>query len=378
MPPPREKPILGRPAAGRVPDVMSRRLAAQHVARPALASPRAVVAHLGALQAQDHAAALWAIGLRMRKPCLAAIERAIAKGEILRTWPMRGTLHFVAAKDARALVALLAPRAMARAAGRRRELGLTDATLEKAREALVRALRREGALARPDAYETLERAGIATRGQRGIHILGHLAQEGTLCLGPHEGKQPTFVLLDAVATGPADALSLADVARRYVASHGPASAADFAWWTGATMTDARAALAAADLRETAEGWTTPRPRVAAEPTPGAHLMPAFDEIAVAYKDRSAALARVGALANAQIGLLSPCILLDGQMVGTWGRTLQGDRMRVQLKPLVRWSAAEQDAIEADAQRFADFLGARLELRVEPTRAALPDRVTTRA
>lgn len=358
---------------------MARRLAAQHVAKPALASPRAVVSHLGALQAQDHAAALWAIGLRMRKPRLAAVHRAIARGDIVRTWPMRGTLHFVAATDARWMVALLAPRALARAAGRRRELRIGDATLALARRTLTRALAGGAALARPDAYAALERAGIATSGQRGIHILGHLAQEGMLCLGPHEGKQPTFALLRDRAKGDASPEDpLAELARRYVASHGPALAADFAWWSGVTLGDARVALAASGMREGPDGWGAPKPRRVREPSPSAHLLPAFDEIAVAYKERGAALVRVGKLANAQIGLLSPCILMDGQMVGTWGRTLEKDAVRITLKPLVAWSRDERDAAEAEAARYAAFLG--LEPRVvtkAPTRT-LPDRLTTRA
>ena len=353
---------LSAPAACRLDvDIARRRLAAQHVAKPALATPRAVVSHLGALQAQDHAAALWAIGLRLRKPSLAAVHRAVARGEILRTWPMRGTLHFVAAKDARALVALLAPRALARAAGRRRELGLTDATLRKARAVLTRALAGGAALTRPDAYATLERAGVRTTGQRGIHVLGHLAQEGTLCVGPHEGKQPTFVLLDEWAPRSKE-LDLAALARRYAASHGPAQAADFAWWAGVPLAQARAALEASGARQGEDGWSAPRPRVASEPSPAAHLLPAFDESAVAYKDRSAALARVGSRANAQIGLLSPSILVDGQMVGTWGRKIAKERVRIALKPLVAWTRAERDAIEEAAQRYADFLGLGLDVK----------------
>ncbi|MEA3200150.1 MAG: hypothetical protein QOE90_1578 [Thermoplasmata archaeon] len=337
---------------------MAARLAAQHVARPALGSPREVATRLGAVQAQDLPAAKWALGLRMRKPSLAAVERAIDRGAILRTWPMRGTLHFVAARDARWMVETLAPRSLARAAGRRRELGLTDRTLDVARRALARALEGGGRLTRPAAYEVLEKAGVRTSGQRGIHALGHLAQEGLLCVGPHEDKQPTFALLDDVAPRPwRPAAPGAELARRYATGHGPASAADFAWWSGLPLTEARAALASAKgLRETPEGWSAARPRQARETSPAAHLLPAFDEMAVAYKDRGAALRRVGKLASPQIGLLSPCILVDGQMVGTWGRTLTRTRVRIALKPLVAWSRAERSAVEAAAQAYADFLG----------------------
>ena len=352
------------------------RLAAQHVAKPALASPRAVATHMLALQAQDGAAARWALGLRMRRPSLAAVERSLARGEILRTWPMRGTLHVVAARDARWLVGLLAPRALARAAGRRRELGISGATIDKARAALVRAIGQEGPLARPDAYAALELAGVRTTGQRGIHVIGHLAQEGTLFVGPPEGRQPTYAILPDGGDNPNDAM--AHLARRYIASHGPATAADLAWWSGTTLGETRAALGRAGGLREEQGWRVERPRVVRETSPAAHLLPAFDEMAVGYKDRSAALHRVGRNANAQIGLLSPCIIIDGQMVGTWGRTIRGDCVRVTLKPLVPWSGAEREAVAQQAERFATFLGLAAEVETKPLTSSLPGRLATRA
>jgi hypothetical protein len=356
-------------------DIATRRLAAQHVARPALASAHEVVAHLGAVQAQDYAASLWALGLRMRRPSLARVLAAIERGEILRTWPMRGTLHFVTARDARWMIDLLASRAMGRAAGRHRELGITSATLTVARRALVAALKGGGRLTRPRAYDVLAKAGLRTSGQRGVHIVGHLAQEGTLCVGPHDGKQSTIVLLDEWASGAWHPRSredaLAEVARRFVTSHAPATLQDLAWWTGLTLADARAALAGAGgaVRESEDGWIAASPRrVTREASPAAHVLPAFDEFAVAYKDRSAALARVPKrVLTPQIGLLSPSIVVDGQMVGSWGRRLTKDRVEVSLKPMLRWSREEHEAIEGAAERYAKFLG--LELRVALQRGA---------
>jgi hypothetical protein len=342
-----------------------RRLVAQHVTKPALATPRAVVAHMGAVQAQDHAASQWALGLRMRRPSLAAIVRAVERGEILRTWPMRGTLHFVLPEDARWMLRHLAARAIRRAATRERGLGITPRTLETARGVLTRALRREGSLTRPEAYATLERAGVRTSAQRGIHVLGHLAHDGVLCVGPHEGKQATFVLLDEWAPERRDPEDpVGELARRYVVSHGPASAADLAWWTGLPRREARSALERArGIREDEDGfWSARAPRAARARPPEAHLLPAFDESAVAYKDRSHALERAGGRGpNAQIGLLSPCVVVDGQMVGTWGRAIAKDTVRIALKPTTRWSRDELDAIEAAAGRYARFLGLDAEI-----------------
>lgn len=354
-------------APARVPTLAQRRLAAQHVTRPALASPRAVVEHLGAVQAQDYAASLWAIGLRTRRARVEDVERAVQRGEILRTWPMRRTIHFVPARDARWLVRLLATRQLKASARRLAELGAGASDVTKSRRALARALA-GGPLARRDAYAAMERAGVATSHGRGLHLVNHLAQEGLVCLGPAGRGEATIALLDewapqgdrGVARG-----GLADLAARYVASHGPASVADFAWWTGTGKREAASAIAAAKgLREEDGLWSGARARSAASRSPAAHLLPAFDETAVAYKDRSAALARVPpGHANPQVGLLSPSVVVDGQMVGTWGRALRADRVRIALKPLVAWTSAEREAIERAADAFARFLGREGEIEV---------------
>ena len=90
-----------------------------------------------------------------------------------------------------------------------------------------RAATAAGALTRPPAYEALERGGVSPAGQRGIHIVGHLAQQGLICFGPREGEQPTFVLLEdwVPAAGRTVARGGAGRARhaRTSRSHGPAT-----------------------------------------------------------------------------------------------------------------------------------------------------------
>ena len=59
------------------------------------------VRHLLALQAQDFGNALWAVGLRTRDSTRSEVLASLERGEVVRTLPMRGTLHFVAAEDLR-------------------------------------------------------------------------------------------------------------------------------------------------------------------------------------------------------------------------------------------------------------------------------------
>jgi len=164
------------------------------VTRPAFTDPADLVRWMGAVQAQDYMGSLWGVGLRLHGASEADVEASIAAGAIVRTWPMRGTLHYVPAEDARWMLRLLAPRVVAGAAGRYRQLGLDAAAFARSRTVLTRALRGGRRLTRGAAYETLARGGVSTEGERGIHILGRLAQEAVLCVGPRDGRQQTFAL----------------------------------------------------------------------------------------------------------------------------------------------------------------------------------------
>ena len=176
--------------------IARQRLANQQIADPTLTRPADVVAWLGAMQAQDYLGALWAIGLRLPGAREATVEQALADRSIVRTWPMRGTLHFVAAADARWMLALLAPRTMAQAAGRFRQLGLDDDAFALSRDACIAALQGGRQLTRAALYQVVEAAHVSTAGQRGIHILWRLAHEQLICFGARAGKQQTFALLD--------------------------------------------------------------------------------------------------------------------------------------------------------------------------------------
>ena len=123
------------------------------------------------------------------------MEAALADRTIVRTWPMRGTLHFVAAADARWMVELLATRMVPRSVARFRALGIDEADVKRARRILTKDLA-NGPAIRPAVYAALDRGGVSTAGQRGIHLLWRLAHDTVLCFGPRQGKQQTFVLFE--------------------------------------------------------------------------------------------------------------------------------------------------------------------------------------
>jgi hypothetical protein len=337
-------------------EIAGTRLASQRIVAPGCASAAAVVAHMGAMQAQDHGNALWAIGLRAPGTAIGDVRAAIDSHAVVRTWMLRGTLHFVAGADLRWMLALVAPRAIAAQASRHRQLALDDGVIATCRKLLAKALRgttqTRGAL-----FDLLGAHGIATTGQRGIHILWRLAQDGLICFGAHEGKQPSFALLDDWLPDAGPVLSrdeaLATLAQRYVSSRGPATLADFAWWAGLTQADAKRGLAAgAGLRQVqidgAAFWMGQDAQQLG--ASGVQLLPGFDEYLLGYKDRSHVLAPQFAerIVPGGNGVFKPMIVSDGQIVGTWQRSDGA------TQPFAALARAETKALAAAVQRYRAF------------------------
>jgi hypothetical protein len=345
-------------------DIAHQRLYNQRLSRPDLATPADVARWFGAVQAQDYRGALYAIGLRMPAATERSVEQAIADKTIVRTWPMRGTIHFLPAEDAQWMLKLLAHRTNIKAASIYRHAGLTDDIFARAGDVLASALQGGKALMRKEVYAALEAAGIATDGeQRGLHLLGYWAREGLVCLGPRQGNQPTFTLLAAWVPHARQLEgdeALATLARRYVTSHGPATEYDFAWWSGLTVTEARRALNLVEqevARETVEGrtyWLSPTPAPGPRPGHSAYLLPPYDEFTVAYKDRSAA--RDPAFPDDPFLILGPVIVVDDRLVGSWKRTFTKGAVSITMNLFAPLSDGQRAAVEQAAQRYGRFLG----------------------
>lgn len=338
----------------------------QRIGHNPFARTAEAVRWFGAVQAQDYLGSLWAIGLRTRNATEASIERAIAERSIVRTWPLRGTLHFVAAEDARWMLELCAPRTLARNSARlKKEHGIDSRLVTRSREILIEALRGGVCMPRTAIYQRLEAAGIKTSGGRGLHLLWWHAHEGLLCVGPRAGKQQTFVLMDEwlPPTPPRSREeSLAELARRYFTSHGPASVRDFAWWSGLAAADAASALESVAnelVAVTSDGrtyWQSPS-ATAARAARGCHLLPAYDEYTVAYQDRGAVLSNdIAARADSGHGIFHPPIVIDGQIAGTWTRKLGRNSLVVTCRLFAPIDRRRAQALGAAARRYADFLG----------------------
>jgi hypothetical protein len=353
-------------AAGRL-RIARRRLRSERLVGAPLAAPADVVRWLGAVQAQDWAGAKWAVAQRTRAATDADVERALADGAILRTHVLRPTWHLVMPEDIRWMLALSAARVSAAMAPYERKLGLTAPQLRRCQAALVRALEAEGPLTRAELARAVAAARVAVDGQGLGHALMHAELDAAICSGPRRGKQLTYALLDArvpAARPLARERALAELARRYFASHGPALARDFAWWSGLRVADANEglALAGGDLAsETVGGktyWSAAAPAAPAPRAPAVHLLPNYDEALVAYRDHDVEVdpGLRGAIGPRDILFMNPVVLVDGRVAGGWRRTLGKGAVSIELALLRPLTPAEKERLHAAAERYGRFLG----------------------
>jgi hypothetical protein len=343
-------------------DIGVRRLISQKLVEPHFTKPDEVVRWMGAMQAQDFLGSMWAIGCRMQMSTEEWIERAITERTILRTWPMRGTIHFVLAEDVRWMVDLMAPRVIRRNQGAYRKAGLDEEVFARSRNIFVQALEGGQQLTRSALYAVLEAEGISTENSRGLYIIGRLAQEGLICFGSREGKQPTIALLDEWSPDQRKLTreeGLAEITLRYFQSHGPATIQDFMWWSGLLAVDAQAGLEAVKPQlagDTITGkpywWVESNAPMS---SPSLHLLPAYDEFMVSYKDRSASLDPQFDWLSAPEEYLGYIVVIDGQVAGTWRRTFKDGAVVIESKFARPLTSTESERFEVAIQRYGEFL-----------------------
>jgi len=318
-----------------------------------------------AVQSQDLLAGRWALGVRTKgAPTLTAVDAAFERGELVRAWTMRGTLHIVPARDLAWVLSVTAERQRRQAAGRHRDLGIDDEVMTTASRALAPALR-DGGCTRAQAFERFESVGIDPRNQRGIHLLFALTIAGEICQGrlvPNGRgvtREQRFVRVeDGIRESDAPHDPLAELFIRYIDGHGPAGVADFAWWSGLTLGTAREAAERAVDRvdEVGEGLyaasSTPRrsPKAA-----HAFALPAFDEYYISYADRTAVCApeQLDAVGPGKNGMVRATLVADGRVVGTWSHA---DATR-HLPPELFDGATQTEPTGSALARFAAFVAA---------------------
>lgn len=351
-------------------DIATERLARSFLVGSPWRTAREVVRALAAVQAQDFDGAKWAISQRCGLTD-DAIEREFERGEILRTHVLRPTWHFVDPSDIRWMLKLTAPRIMTVMSSSGRKLGLDEKVYRRSNAIIEKALRDRNYLTRPELKVLLERNKFpALIGERMTRVVMRAELDAIICSGPRRGKQFTYALVDerapAVPVRDRDE-DLRDLTLRYFRGRSPASAHDFAWWSGLSMRDVRRGIEVAgnDLESVSVNdtlrWRAGAPPAA--PGPSAHLLPNYDEFFIGYRDRSAIGERLGDIRSVTGGstLISNVLVVDGQLVGGWRRQIEKGSITLQATALTRLSASERDRLQGAVKAYEAFVGTKVKL-----------------
>jgi hypothetical protein len=348
-------------------EIANLRLYNQGLSETIFKDPVDAVTQLDAVQAQDYAGAKWALGQRLADYTDAAIEKEVNEGKLLRTHILRPTWHFVTPADIHWMLLISAPRVHATNAFYYRKAGLDAATFKRTNAAITKALRSGNQLTRTEIASALEKAGIPTSGELRMTLIMMRAElDGLICSGARQDKQFTYALLEerapqVKAWTREDAL--AELVKRYFTTRGPATLQDFTWWSGLTMIDAKNGMEmikSGFVSESINGQTfwfpKPKPQKR-EKTLTASLLPNYDEYFIGFKDRSAIgeIAKKVNIAGDDPTLIANVIVLNGQVAGGWKRTLKKETVTVELRPIIKFTKYEKEAVEHAAKKFGNFL-----------------------
>lgn len=342
------------------------RIIALGLAGPKAATPADVVARLGCLQAQDLSGVLESVALRTVSADVDEAGAALDAGTVVRSWPMRSTLHLVAPRNLGWMLALTRARMESRLTARHRQLGIDAAMVDRAGEVALEALSQRETLSRADLLSLWEPEGVTAVRQRGPHLIMSLSIRGLIVQGPRHPSRVAEQLFvrtsrwipDPLPLGRADAL--ATWVGTYLRSHGPAPVEEFARWTGLSPADARLGLAAVESTlapldmDGRRYWMAPEtPDLLAAHRKEAEavlLLPGFDELLLGYRDRSATLptAQADQIAPGGNGMFRPTVVDRGQVVGKWAWTGRNGYWRIKAEPFTQFTVRQQRGIERQA------------------------------
>lgn len=352
-----------------LPDIANLRLFNQQIYSTQFTTAKDIVSWMGAMQAQDYAMSKWGVGIRLNGASDKVVEEALNQGEILRTHVLRPTWHLVAAEDICWMLELTAPRIKASVKSRHKQLELSDFLLHKTNDIIGNALSGGKHLTRAELVSILAEAGIATDNNRASHIMFWAELDGIICSGPIRSTMQTYALLSErvpEAHGLPKDEALAKLAQKYFRSHGPATLYDFAWWSGLSAGDTRRALEmiktelVSETIGTATYWFSNH--VGLQPGHSAYLLPAFDEFLISYKDRSATLTMQDFKRAVSInGMFWPIVVIDGQVAGTWKRTVKKNDVIIAVELFEKQQPDVLLRIEEAAVVYGNFMGKKTQV-----------------
>lgn len=353
-------------------DISNIRLNSQQILNTQHSDVKEVVEWMGAIQAQDHAMAKWAIGVRLSKATDTQIESAINKGEILRTHLLRPTWHFVSADDIDWIIDLTSPQIKSLIKTRNLQLELTETVIAKSNKIIGKLLEDGRHSTRDELIVELNKAKIQTDNNRASHLFMCAELDKIICSGSTKGSKQTFALFEKRVkkrnTLKRDE-ALTKLAGKYFQSHSPATLQDFIWWSGLHAKDARIALEnnkSALVSATIDSqtyWLNPKFSSLKSNNNSVHLLPAFDEILISYRNREAIISsEIHKKAVSSNGIFRPIVVVDSQVTGLWNRTIKKEKVIIETNLFWPHTKSELKHIEKACELYGDFLGRAIEYR----------------
>jgi hypothetical protein len=338
--------------------VVAVRLNSQLLTRPSARSVEAVVGRLLAVQAQDARGARLAVRSRTSGLAASDVDDALSpRRSLVTTWLNRGTLQLVTAEDYWWLHALTTPQLATGNNRRLRQEGVSDAQAARGVAIVVEAVTADGPQTREQLRGRLDAAGVPTAGQALVHVLMAASLRGHIVRGPRIGNENAYVSVPAwlgSGTAPLDRNeALARLARRYLASHGPATAQDLGKWAGVPLGDARRGVEAIadEVIPFGDGLVVLAGNAEAASLPPPRLLGPFDPILHGWASRAPFVGEHAGVVTAH-GVFRAVALVNGRVVATWG--LRGGI--VSITPLEPIPPGAIDALVDDAADVLRFLG----------------------
>lgn len=354
-------------------EISNARLNSQHLTTNKFKTVKELVAWMGAMQAQDYAMVKWAIGARLPGSTDEVIEKAIEKGEIIRTHLLRPTWHIVSADDIYWILELTAPQIKTATRTRHKTLGLTETVLKKTNGIIEKALQGGKHMTRNELKVLFEKAKIPTDDNNRLsHIMLSAELDGIVCSGATKQNKPTYALLsERVKKTKAYTReeALVKLASKYFISHGPATLQDFIWWSGLPVREAREALEMIKPELVAEKsgnetyWISNSFSALKSKKEPIYLIPAYDEFIISYKDRTASLPfQDQSKAVSNNGIFRPIIIENGQVTGIWKRSIKNDKVLIETEFFGTNNKSNHKILEKEALKYASFLGKNMEIK----------------